>query len=126
MREEIVYRHHSQDEEPVHAFFGLSYSSYLVLPRTLLQSMPHEWQARLVALLEEAQAATRGTEAEGALGTYMVRLTGERNRFRHDPLANYERGRRHLELNAYRERTAEEVARDDAAVRAVIGDRGAA
>ncbi|MFE9844731.1 hypothetical protein [Streptomyces goshikiensis] len=42
---------------PVHAWFELTYSSYLVLPRTLMQSMPIEWQQRMVGCLEEIQAA---------------------------------------------------------------------
>ncbi|MGW2401773.1 hypothetical protein ACWCYY_34990 [Kitasatospora sp. NPDC001664] len=41
------------DDEPVHTWFGLSYSAYLVLPRTLLQSMPASWQQRMVACLRE-------------------------------------------------------------------------
>lgn len=45
------------DPEAVHGWFGLSYSNYLVLPRTLMQSMPAAWQGRIVALLEEMQAA---------------------------------------------------------------------
>ncbi|MFD8777579.1 hypothetical protein [Streptomyces sp. NPDC059916] len=39
--------------EAIHKHFGLSYANYLVLPRTLLQSMPDEWQAQFVALLEK-------------------------------------------------------------------------
>ncbi|TDD97618.1 hypothetical protein [Actinomadura rubrisoli] len=39
--------------DAVHAWFSLSYSNYAVLPRTLLQSMPDEWQKRFVELLEE-------------------------------------------------------------------------
>jgi len=42
---------------PVHSFFGLTYSSYQVVPRVLAQSMPHEWQARFVACMEEMQQA---------------------------------------------------------------------
>lgn len=42
---------------PIHEWFGLSYSNYLVLPRTLLQSMPTEWQERFVACLDEIEAA---------------------------------------------------------------------
>lgn len=41
----------------VHTYFGLSYSNYLVRPRTLLQSMPEEWQERFVGCLEEMDAA---------------------------------------------------------------------
>jgi hypothetical protein len=42
---------------PVHSFFGLTYSSYQVVPRVLAQSMPHGWQARFVTLMEEMQQA---------------------------------------------------------------------
>jgi hypothetical protein len=47
----------------VHEYFGLTYASYKVLPRTLMQSMPIEWQERFVALmleLEEAYAHVSG------------------------------------------------------------------
>jgi len=42
---------------PIHEWFSLSYCNYLVLPRTLLQSMPTEWQERMVACLNEMQDA---------------------------------------------------------------------
>lgn len=47
---------------PVHGWFGLSYSNYQVVPRTLAQSMPVEWQARWVACLEELRAAFEHVE----------------------------------------------------------------
>ena len=42
---------------PIHAWFGLSYTNYLVLNRTLMQSMPIEWQERMVACLREMDDA---------------------------------------------------------------------
>ncbi|MFD7922465.1 hypothetical protein ACFV3R_24975 [Streptomyces sp. NPDC059740] len=42
---------------PIHTWFGLSYSNYAVLPRTLLQSMPTDWQQRMVACLNELDDA---------------------------------------------------------------------
>jgi hypothetical protein len=49
----------------IHAWFGLSYASYLVIPRTLLQSMPGEWQLAFVALLEDLdEAFTHVEQAE--------------------------------------------------------------
>jgi hypothetical protein len=46
------------DEAPdVHTFFGLSYANYLVVPRTLLQSMPDQWQQRFTGILSEMQEA---------------------------------------------------------------------
>lgn len=42
---------------PVHGWFSLSYCNYLVLHRTLMQSMPVEWQERMVACLVELDGA---------------------------------------------------------------------
>ncbi|WP_165787276.1 hypothetical protein [Stenotrophomonas sp. LMG 10879] len=39
---------------PVWNAFGLTRAAYLVVPRRTLQSMPLEWQERLVALMAEA------------------------------------------------------------------------
>jgi hypothetical protein len=47
---------------PIHEHFGLSYCNYLVLHRTLMQSMPIEWQERMVACLEELDAAFQHVE----------------------------------------------------------------
>lgn len=74
-------------EHPVHVWFGLTYSSYLVIPRLALQEMPVEWQRRLVDLLEE------GHDVHGMStpADYQVtRRTG--GRYRRDPWADYRRG----------------------------------
>ncbi|KPC67323.1 hypothetical protein ADL35_45815, partial [Streptomyces sp. NRRL WC-3753] len=42
---------------PIHEWFSLTYSNYLVLPRTLMQSMPTGWQMRMAACLNEMQDA---------------------------------------------------------------------
>ena len=42
---------------PVWGWFELTYANFLVVHRAQMQSMPTEWQARLVELLEELQAA---------------------------------------------------------------------
>ena len=42
---------------PIHTYFGLSYANFLVVHRAQLQSMPTEWQAKLVELLEDLNAA---------------------------------------------------------------------
>lgn len=44
-------------DEAIHEYFGLTYANYLVRPRTLLQSMPGEWQQRFVQLLNELETA---------------------------------------------------------------------
>lgn len=38
-------------------WFGLSYASWLTLPRVLMEAMPDEWQARMAALLREYDEA---------------------------------------------------------------------
>lgn len=38
----------------IHAYFGLSYASWLVIPRLSLQEMPSDWQRRFVDMLDEA------------------------------------------------------------------------
>lgn len=54
------------DREAIHLHFSLSYANYLVLPRTLLQSMPDVWQAQFVALLEQMDNAfAHVPQAEG-------------------------------------------------------------
>ncbi|WP_327591426.1 hypothetical protein OHA25_61035 (plasmid) [Nonomuraea sp. NBC_00507] len=63
------------DQRTVHAWFGLSYSNYAVLPRTLLQSMPDEWQHRFITCLDELEAAfSHVQQAE----CYKVRAAVER------------------------------------------------
>ena len=37
----------------LHTWFGLSYNSFIVMPRCLLQEMPYEWQGKLTKLMEE-------------------------------------------------------------------------
>jgi hypothetical protein len=50
---------------PIHTWFGLSYRNYQVLPRTFMQSMPIEFQERMVACLEElADAFAHVEQAE--------------------------------------------------------------
>jgi hypothetical protein len=80
----------------IHEWFGLTYSSYLVLPRSVLQSTPVKWQRKFVKLLEELE------EMAGDLndlpGTYAVQCRDEKGRFTQDPYCNYDRGSRIIEL----------------------------
>jgi hypothetical protein len=78
------------EHEAVHAWFSLSYSNYLVLPRTLLQSMPDEWQRRFVGCLDELQTAFDHLEHPPG---YWVRARDESGRFMRDPIPHYDRGR---------------------------------
>lgn len=77
----------------IHAAFGLSYASYLVIPRTVLQSMPVEWQREFVRLVDQTHVMFPGWEPDG----YRVHALDKRGKVVKDPLADYERGRRRLE-----------------------------
>lgn len=87
-------RTHSEDSEPIHAWFELSYSNYLCLPRSVLQSMPGEWQRRFVACLEEMDAMTTAAGLEDLPASYKVIAQDIDGKFARDPYAAYERGRR--------------------------------
>lgn len=72
---------------PFHTWFGLSYSSYLVVPRRVLQSMPAEWQRQMIALLDQVRETL---DVDDAPGAYWVRAR-EGNRFVPDPYREYRR-----------------------------------
>ena len=80
--------------DAIHHWFDLSYTQYLTIPRSALQSMPNEWQSEFVALLEELDEAIDWRPKEGR---YWVQLKDKRGRYVADPLMDYERGRRRLE-----------------------------
>lgn len=87
-------------QTPIHDFFGLSYASYLVLPRTLLQSCSVETQTELCAALEKVYQEEKNNMGgqhwpHKAEIHVQLRESGT-GRFTQDPLANYERGRRRL------------------------------
>lgn len=79
-------------DEPIHEWFGLSYAQYLTIPRTVLQSMPLEWQRRFTACLSEIDGLFDWMPE----GEYRVRLYDRNGKYKHDALADYERGRRRL------------------------------
>lgn len=83
------------EDDAIHGWFGLSYASYLVLQRTVLQSMPQEWQRKFVALLEELDS-TEWAEEIPRMG-YTVLTRDSRGRIMRDPLRDYDRGRRILQ-----------------------------
>jgi len=79
--------------EPVHEWFELSYAQYLTLPRSVLQSMPAQWQKKFVTLLEELDETI---DWRPESGRYWVQLKDDKGRYVHDPLMDYQRGRRRL------------------------------
>lgn len=77
----------------IHLWFELTYAQYLTIPRSVLQSMPDEWQAQFVALLDELDETMDWRPQEGR---YWVQLKDARGRYVADPLMDYERGRRRI------------------------------
>lgn len=51
MSEEVL--NFTDEDDYIHNWFGLTYANYLVLPRSILQSMDAEWQKKMVELLDE-------------------------------------------------------------------------
>jgi len=81
------------EDGAIHGWFELSYAKYLVLQRTLLQSMPLEWQDKFVELLEDMHKAFSGIPELRKM-SYEVNVKDEDGRFISDPFRDYERGRR--------------------------------
>lgn len=85
------------EHEPVHAWFGLTYSNYLVEPRALLQSMPVDWQRRFVRCLRELEHVVTAAGVEVAEG-YTVQPRTDDGCFVSEPVPHYNRGRTQLDL----------------------------
>ena len=79
-------------DNDIHGWFGLTYASYLVIPRSVMQSMPAEWQHKFVELLEEC-------EEQYDTPDYTVYRRDKNGRFIHDEFRDYERGRRFIAPN---------------------------
>jgi len=84
---------YNKDESDIHSYFGLSYSNYLVLQRSILQSMPEEWQAKFVDMLEELEE--KSCVLKDKPTSFWVRAKIN-NKFAKDNYSNYERGRRQV------------------------------
>lgn len=82
---------HRMCDQDVHNWFELSYASYLVLPRSLMQAMPADWQHRFVELLEDMQATFRQEN-----DNYTVLLRDEGGKYTTDPFRRY----RHPDVRA--------------------------
>lgn len=72
-------------------FFELSYANYLAIPRSVLQSMPDEWQKDFVKLLDQLDE-TFDWRREGC----WVQFRNCKGKFMKDELVDYQRGRRHF------------------------------
>jgi hypothetical protein len=86
--------HWAEDDEPIHLWFDLTYSNYLCLPRSVLQSMPHTWQVQLCDLLDQMEDSFGYLDWPRYRVSAIDRSTG---RFMKDPIPHYNRGRTRLE-----------------------------
>jgi hypothetical protein len=77
--------------DPIHGFFSLSYASYLVLPRAVLQDAPPKWQEKFVRTLEELNHIVDYDDS-----SYTVQKRDDKGRFVEDPLAQYRHPKREL------------------------------
>lgn len=88
--------------EQLHLWWGLSYAQYLTVPRSVMQSMPDKWQAKMAALLNELDS-TIDWRPKGD-SCYQVRLMevvyrGDKEKWGkklEDSLEDYQRGRRRI------------------------------
>uniref|UniRef100_A0A6M3JFL3 Uncharacterized protein n=1 Tax=viral metagenome TaxID=1070528 RepID=A0A6M3JFL3_9ZZZZ len=71
---------------PVHEWFELSHAHYLTVPRSVLQSMPVEWQTRFAKCLRELDEALPWRPRAGR---YWVTLKDEYCRYVSDPFNDY-------------------------------------
>lgn len=46
-----------RDNEELQRWFGLSYASWLTMPRVFMEAMPNEWQQKMADLLNEYDEA---------------------------------------------------------------------
>jgi hypothetical protein len=94
----------------LHLWWELSYAQYLTVPRSVMQSMPDDWQDKMAALLNELDERIewrpKGACYKVELRKYGYEFDPEQDMdvftWReeiHDPLAEYDRGRRRLPLN---------------------------
>lgn len=81
--------HNGGSTETLARWWGLSYASWLTLPRVLMQAMPDEWQERAGVLLEEYSSAfpntpdlTVGVTVRGPDGK-LVTMPAWLNNYRH-------------------------------------------
>lgn len=73
-------------ESPIHVWFELSYSSYLVLHRSLMEGMPMTWQRMMVQLLNEIEETYDTSKIPG---DFWIRAKGKNNKFIPDPYKEY-------------------------------------
>jgi hypothetical protein len=92
----VIADKYAEDDQAIHLFFGLTYAAYLVVPRSVLQSMPPVWQRKLATLLDEGQELAAGLD----IPEYRVHAVDSDGKFCRDPYRDYQRGRRRVPLES--------------------------
>lgn len=79
-------------DSPISYAFGLSYASFLVVPRLLMEGMSYEWQETMVKLMDEFNEKYNYWIPEDK--NIVVRMTGKDGRYTKLPenICNYRRG----------------------------------
>jgi hypothetical protein len=95
----VPYKAPCPPEPGIHEYFGLSYASYLVLPRSVMQSMLADWQTRFVGMLGELHDVWEGPPEGTMYDVALIDDTIGGGRL-HDNLSNYDRGRRQIPLKS--------------------------
>lgn len=72
--------------DDISGWFELSYAQYLTVPRSIMQEMPDEWQARMAQCLHELDDTF---DWRPKSGRYWCRLRDDNGRFTDDPLMQY-------------------------------------
>jgi hypothetical protein len=88
------------EEDPFHYWFGLSYSSYLVLPRLMLESMPRRWQLKMIALINQVPKTLNIADEYTSQYTVCYKV---KRKFAKDPYRDY----RHSPKIAMKEKSSE-------------------
>ena len=63
-----------RDKIDIDLYFGLSYTNYLILHRSILQSMPLDWQHRFTELMGEVEDAMGPVMREKMPSRYDIRI----------------------------------------------------
>ena len=85
MSEKIEF---TDEDDYIHNWFGLTYANYLVLPRSILQSMDAEWQKKMVNLLNEMEDKMREEGLEFT-PNYSVNAKDSNGKYIKDPYRYY-------------------------------------
>lgn len=92
---QVICKKDSLGKRTIHDWFELTHAQYLTIPRSVLQSMPLDWQVGFVKLLEELDKQMDWKPNEGQYWVQLRDSNGRYLRLRdYDPFMDYERGRR--------------------------------